>query len=102
MVDVWRKIREDGSTGFLALLAGAIRGGRALPETLRLRWNLRDTRVELDAAYAELGEYLTEALHAGGAVEPNDERARGLCGRIDELLAAEQRLRDELSRGSVP
>jgi hypothetical protein len=102
--DTWRKIREDGSTGLLALLSAVsatIRGGRSLPQTLRLRWSLRDTRAELDAAYVDLGKYLDNVLAAGGAVEAADEQARGLCRRIDELLATERRLRDELSGGSV-
>ncbi len=103
-VDAWRKIREDGSTGLLALLSGVsatIRGGRSVPQTLRLRWSLRETRADLEAAYGELGKYLADALNAGGSVEAVDEQARGLCRRIDELLATERRLRDELSRGSV-
>jgi hypothetical protein len=101
-VDAWRKIREDGSTGFLALLsgvAGAIRGGRSFPDVLRLRWRLRETRAELGSAYAALGNVLADALKAGGSVEPADEQARRLCGRIDELVAAERRLREELARG---
>jgi hypothetical protein len=102
-VDTWRKIREDGSTGLLALLSAvseAIRGGRSLPQGLRLRWSLRETRAELDAAYADLGKYLDNVLTAGGAVASEDEHARGLCRRIDELLATERRLREELSSGS--
>jgi hypothetical protein len=102
MVDTWRKIRDDGSTGLLALLSGVsatIRGGRSLPQTLRLRWSLRETHAELEAAYAELGKYLADVLNAGGSVEAADERARDVCRRIDELLATERRLRDELSRG---
>jgi hypothetical protein len=103
-MDVWRKIRDDGSTGFLALLSAvseAIRGARSLPQTLRLRWSLRETRGELDAAYVDLGKYLDNVLTAGGAVEAEDEQARIHCRRIDELLATERRLREELSGGSV-
>jgi hypothetical protein len=102
MVDTWRKIRDDGSTGLLALLSGVsatIRGGRSLPQTLRLRWSLRETHAELEAAYAELGKYLADVLNAGGSVEAADEQARDVCRRIDELLATERRLRDELSCG---
>lgn len=102
MVDAWRKIREDGSTGLLALLGGVsatIRGGRSLPQTLRLRWSLRETHAELEAAYAELGKYLADALNAGGSVEAADEPARETCRRIDALLATERRLREELSHG---
>jgi hypothetical protein len=99
-VDVWRKIRDDGSTGILALISAvsaAIRGGRSLPQSLRLRWSLRETRAELDAAYVELGNYLDNVLTAGGAVEVADEQARSHCRRIDELLTTERRLREELS-----
>jgi hypothetical protein len=104
MVDTWRKIREDGSTGLLALLSAVsatIRGGRSLPQSLRLRWSLRETRAELDAAYGDLGKYLDTVLTAGGAVEAADEQARNHCQRINELLATERRLREELSGGSL-
>jgi hypothetical protein len=102
-INVWRKIREDGSTGLLVVLAGvaaAVRGGLTAPELLRLRWRLRDTRAELAAARADLGRYLASCLHAGGAVEPTDEQAVRRCQRIDALLAEERRLMDDLSGGS--
>jgi hypothetical protein len=100
-MNVWQKIREDGSTGFLAVAAGiaaAVRGGRDVPEILRLRWRLRDTRAALSAAYADLGTYLASRLTAGGTVEPTDPRALSDCERIDALLAEERRLVDDLSR----
>lgn len=100
-VDAWRKIREDGATGLIAVLNGvaaAFRGGRSVPETLRLRWRLRDTRSELGAAYAELGRLLADALNAGTAVPPTDEAASRLCRQIDALLAEERRLVEDLAR----
>lgn len=100
-MDVWQKIREDGSAGFFAVVAGiaaAIRGGRDVPEILRLRWRLRDTRTALSAAYADLGTYLASRLTAGETVEPADQRALRECERIDALLAEERRLLDDLSR----
>lgn len=104
-MDAWRKIREDGSTGLLALIAGvatAVRGGRSVPELLRLRWRLRDTRAELAAAYADLGAYLASRLTEGEPVEPTDEQALRDCRRIDALLAQERRLLDELARVPEP
>lgn len=103
MVDVWRKIREDGSTGLLAMLsgvAGAIRGGGSMAEVLRRRWRLRETREQLGDAYAELGRHVADALTAGGSMETTDEQARRLCRRIDDLLAVERDVRDELARGN--
>jgi hypothetical protein len=102
-LDVWRKIREDGSTGLLALLAGvtaAVRGGFTVPEIVRLRWRLRETRAELAAARADLGIYLASCLSAGGTVEPTDEQTVRRCQRIDALLAQERRLMDDLSEVS--
>jgi hypothetical protein len=102
-VDVWRKIREDGSTGLLAVLsgiAGAIRGGGSLPEVLRRRWRLRETREQLADAYAELGKHVADTLTAGGSVETTDDQARRLSHRIDELLAVERQVREELARGN--
>jgi len=104
-VDVWRKIREDGSAGLLAVLsrvAGVIRGGGSMSEVLRRRWRLRETREQLGDAYAELGKHVADALNAGGSVETADEQARRLCHRIDELLAVERQVRDELAPGSEP
>lgn len=98
---VWRKIREDGSTGLLAVLAGAIatvRGGLAMSEVLRLRWRLRDTRSELTAAYVELGMYLASCLAAGESVQLTDEQAVRRCQRIEALLMEERRLQDALTR----
>ncbi len=104
-MDVWRKIREDGSTGLLAVLAGVvgvIRGGRAVPDIVRLRWRLRDTRAELAAAYADLGIHLASRLTSEPLVEPTDERAIRGCQRIDALLAEERRLLDDLARVPEP
>lgn len=100
-MDVWRRIREDGSTGLLAVLAGAVavvRGGRAVPDLVRLRWRLHDTRAGLAAAYADLGMYLASRLTADQTVEPTDEQAIRRCQRIDALLAEERRLLDDLAR----
>ncbi len=100
-MNVWRKIREDGSTGLLAVVGGvvaAVRGGLAVPDLLRLRWRLRDTRADLAAAYAELGMYLASCLGSGGSVQPTDEQAVWRCQRIETLLAEERRLQDALSR----
>jgi hypothetical protein len=104
-MDVWRRIREDGSTGLLAVLAGVVavvRGGRAVPDLVRLRWRLRDTRAELAAAYADLGVYLASRLASERAVEPTDEQAIRGCQRIDSLLAEERRLLDDLARVPEP
>lgn len=98
--NVWRKIREDGTTGLLALFAGAaaaVRGGLSAPDLLRLRWRLRDTRAELAAARADLGNYLASRLSAGGTIEPSDEQAVRRCQRIEALLAEERGLLDDLS-----
>lgn len=100
-LDVWRKIREDGSTGLAAVLAGvsaAVRGAHAVPELLRLRWRLRDTRAELASAYADLGRLLAPRLTADATVDPSDEQAKRCCRRIELLLAEERRVRDELMR----
>jgi len=104
-LDVWRKIREDGSTGLLALVAGVaavVRGGHAVPEIVRLRWRLRDTRANLAAAHADLGTYLASCLSAGRTVEPTDEQAIRRCQRIEALLAEERRLLDDLAGVSEP
>lgn len=104
-MDVWRRIREDGSTGLLAVLAGVvgvIRGGRAVPDIVRLRWRLRDTRAELAAAYADLGIHLASRLTSDQSVEPTDEQAIRGCQRIDALLAEERRLLDDLARVPEP
>lgn len=104
-LDVWRKIREDGSTGLLAVFAavvGAVRGGRSVPEIVRLRWRLRNTRADLAAAHADLGTYLASCLSAGGVVEPTDEQVVRRCRRIDALLAEERRLMDDLAGVAEP
>lgn len=98
---LWRKIRDDGSTGLLAVLAGAVatvRGGLSMSDVLRLRWRLRDTRSELTAAYVDLGMYLASCLADGESVQLTDEQAVRRCQRIEALLTEERRLQDALTR----
>jgi len=99
-MDVWKKLREDGTVGFQAVargVRGSIRRGGAVPDLLRLRWRLRENRAELDRAYEELGRYLSTRLTVSGTVEPSDDEVRARCQHIAALRMEERRLEDEWS-----
>jgi hypothetical protein len=102
-MNVWKKIREDGTLGLYAVVGGlgaAGRRGAALPGFLRLRWRLRETDAALDAVYEEFGRLIAGRLNAGGVIEPADDQAQQYCRRIESLLAEARRLRDELAAHS--
>ncbi len=99
-MDVWKKIREDGSLGLYTMLGGlgtVVRRGGAMPEFIRLRWRLRQTSADVEVAYEALGRYIASQLTAGGVTDPSDEEAQRYCRRVEALRAEERRLQEELA-----
>ncbi|MBI3607946.1 MAG: hypothetical protein HY207_08270 [Nitrospirae bacterium] len=99
-MDMWKKIREDGSLGLHAVFGGlgaVVRRGGAMPEFIRLRWRLRETSADAEAAYEALGRYIASQLTAGAATDPSDEETQRYCRRIEALRAEERRLQEELA-----
>jgi hypothetical protein len=99
-MDVWKKIREDGSLGLYTVLGGlgtVVRRGGAMPEFIRLQWRLRQTSADVEAAYEALGRHIASQLTAGGVTDPSDEETQRYCRRVEALRAEERRLQEELA-----